>query len=228
MGPETSHFSTLPAARSKLTCHFPNKPTTRTAVSSPGNMLCPNSSRATTACQGHALVEPSPHRQRSRSCPAGNAAFQAHSSRRQLRQQHTAAAHSDHSAGSEQPPQPHLSSHQPGKQQQQQQRVLQEQQQFQQVLAEVQQLSYSEQQLLLEDNPEHRAFSASFLFWLSAQEKRAMGTNKKVSGNRTVQAIAQQGRKSVCVGVWVGGWGGGGGGVVGGGGGLVHPAHTRC
>jgi hypothetical protein len=73
-------------------------------------------------------------------------------------------------------------------------------------------LSYSEQQLLLEDNPEHRAFSASFLFWLSAQEKRAMGTNKKVSGSRTVEAIAQQWQKTwlaMCAHMCIGGGEGG-------------------
>lgn len=55
-----------------------------------------------------------------------------------------------------------------------------QQQQFQQVLAEVQQLSYMELQHLLDDQQQHRAFTASFLFWLSALEKKAAGQHKQV------------------------------------------------
>lgn len=55
-----------------------------------------------------------------------------------------------------------------------------DQQSFQQTLALVQQQSYGELQQLLEDEPQHRAFSVSFLFWLSAQEKKATGQQKQV------------------------------------------------
>jgi hypothetical protein len=56
----------------------------------------------------------------------------------------------------------------------------QQEQQFKQVLAEVQQLSYMELQHLIDDQPEHRAFTASFLFWLSAHERKAVGPHKQV------------------------------------------------
>jgi hypothetical protein len=49
------------------------------------------------------------------------------------------------------------------------------------LLAEVQQQSFVELQQLLECQPQHRAFSASFLFWLSSLEKRAVGPQKQVS-----------------------------------------------
>jgi len=55
-----------------------------------------------------------------------------------------------------------------------------DQQSFQQTLTLVQQQSYGELQQLLEDQPQHKAFSASFLFWLSAQEKKATGQQKQV------------------------------------------------
>lgn len=94
-----------------------------------------------------------------------------------------AAAHGEHSSDDVQPqstpPQPRLSGQQRPKQQQQQQHK--QDQQFQRVLAEVQQLPYRELAQLCEQEPEHRAFSASFLFWLSAQEKRAAaGPDKQV------------------------------------------------
>lgn len=56
----------------------------------------------------------------------------------------------------------------------------QQEQLFKQVLAEVQQLSYMELQHLIDDQPEHRAFTASFLFWLSAYVKKAIGPHKQV------------------------------------------------
>lgn len=56
----------------------------------------------------------------------------------------------------------------------------QQEQQFKEVLAQVQQLPYLELQHLIDDQPEHRAFTASFLFWLSAQEKKADGQHKQV------------------------------------------------
>lgn len=63
----------------------------------------------------------------------------------------------------------------------QQQHEQQQHQRFQQLLAEVQQQSFLELQQLLEDQSQHRAFSASFLFWLSSLEKRAVGPQKQVT-----------------------------------------------
>lgn len=65
----------------------------------------------------------------------------------------------------------------------------QQEQQFQQVLEEVQQQSYSDLQQLVEEQPQHRAFSASFLFWLSAKEKRALGEQKQVGGSCDDDAV---------------------------------------
>lgn len=111
-----------------------------------------NSSRATIACHctGNATVRTAQRHHRKRSAAAGD-----------TRQQHThvaaAASHGEHSGSRQRPEQPQQ----------------QQQQEFQQVLAEVQQLPYRELAQRGEQAPEHRAFSASFLFWLSAQEKKA-------------------------------------------------------
>lgn len=70
----------------------------------------------------------------------------------------------------------HLS--QPSPQQHHQQQQLED---FQRVLSSVEQQPYQQLQQLIEDQPEHRAFSASFLFWLSAQEKKLhVGPRKQV------------------------------------------------